>query len=375
MDQSNRLFRTIGMMSGSSLDGVDVVDCSFSFAEEGHLLSWSLLHAETIPLSQEWLDRLPLLEQGTYQELTIADVEFGDYLGEIASSLMRQWGGPYNFICSHGHTIFHEPELGYSTQIGHGTTMSSRTGHTVINQFRLMDIAHGGQGAPIAPIADEWLLSDHHYCLNLGGIANISGKSTNGRVAFDISGANQILNRLAQEIGLPFDHDGHLASQGKVIQPLLADQLNLPFFKKPFPKSLSNQWVTIHQTTPFLNAPYDIKDKLATACRLIAIQIKDAIQLIRHHTTDHHDPTETLLITGGGAFNKFLIRQIQQALVDHQLNVRVVIPEPEIINFKEAIMIGLMGALCWQKIPNCMATVTGARKDVIGGIIHQSVAP
>ncbi len=359
-------------MSGSSLDGLDIAYCRFETSGNKNnfiVEKWELLQAETYPFSDFWKTRLRQLPGGSAFELMDAHAAFGAYLGELINRFVldknidRQ---EVDLIASHGHTVFHEPAHGFTTQIGDGAAMAVTAGCTVINDFRSADIALGGQGAPIAPIADKMLLPGYDFYLNLGGIANITC-NINGRfIAFDICGANQILNALANELNLPFDDNGNISATGELIPGLLEKQLILPFFKNNYPKSLSNQWVRDNQTVIFLENNNPIKNKLFTATELTAHLISESINIIIEKE-NFNKKNYNLLVTGGGAYNSFLINRIQYYLSERK--IELIIPDKKIIDFKEASLMAMMGVMRMENLPNCLASVTGAERDVIGGAV------
>ena len=375
-DKKNKTYTILGLMSGSSLDGLDMALCSFEFLEtDGHplvLKNWSLQKAETAPFSASWQERLRVLPQQSAFELAKCDVDFGHYIGQLVAGFLKKIPQP-DAIASHGHTIFHFPDQHFTTQIGDGASIAAETGCTVINDFRSSDLAKGGQGAPLAPLADQWLLHGHDFYLNLGGIVNISCNTGSRFVAFDIGGANQILNALVQPLGMEYDKDGALAAKGKINPALLDQSRQLDFFKQPYPKSLGNDWVLANQVRAFLSFDCPLEDKLHTACILIGQQVADAIQQIIKKEKIQKN-TFTLLASGGGAFNNFLIQCIQQA-TQKTANITINIPAPDIISFKEACLMALMGALRLENQTNCLATVTGATTNTVGGAIYNSPSP
>lgn len=357
-------------MSGSSLDGLDIAQCEFTIEAVGHnalprVSAWSILQADTIPYPAEWVERLQGATQLSGLELCRLHADFGRLIGQMTADFIYQHHLTPELIASHGHTIFHYPEEGFTLQIGDGAAIAEITGLRTIADFRHQDIAAGGQGAPLAPLADALLLPDHTFYLNLGGIANVTARTSTGFVAFDITGANQILNALAAERGEPYDDRGHLARTGARLPALHHQQEALTFFGLPYPKSLDNNWVRQQQTDIFLAADGSIPDKLHTACRLIAQQVAQHIEKVRQRE-ELSDAAASMLISGGGAYNDFLVSCIAEALPE----VAITIPDATIISFKEAALIALMGCLRQLEVPNCLASVTGARDNVCGGVIY-----
>lgn len=364
-------YHILGLMSGSSLDGLDLAHCRFTLNEEDEILSWEILAAETLPYSPAWQERLRRLPAASALELAQTDTAYGALLGELVNVFLEKYQIQPDYIASHGHTIFHYPEQRFSLQIGDGAALAATTNYPVICDFRTQDIALGGQGAPLAPTADLYLFKEYQCCLNLGGIANLSVQTPRGYVAFDICGANQILNALVAPLGLEYDDRGSLAAGGQLIPELLQQSLSLAFFQEDYPKSLGNDWVLAHQTTAFCQYEGSVPDKLHTATRMIAQLIADHLSMVVQK--EALGPADmNMLVTGGGAFNDFLIECIRVACGD---NVNVHIPSATIIGFKEAALMALMGLLRIRKMPNCLASVTGASKDSINGALYQIPEP
>ena len=368
MEVATDTYQLLGLMSGSSLDGLDIAHCRFILDAQKRIQSWELTKATTIPFTEEWKATLLSLPEYSAKSLLSAHAAFGQYLGQIARDFLDAHQLSVQAIASHGHTIFHFPNQNFTFQLGDGAQIAALTGCTTISDFRAMDIAQGGQGAPVAPIADHLLLPGYDFYLNLGGIANISAPLIDRIVAFDISGANQVLNALSQIEGLAYDDGGKLAASGQLL-PTLYEQANqLAFFKDDYPKSLGNDWVQERQLKLYLEYDASISDRLHTACHQIAFQIANSIQqIIRKEQL--HQKKYNMIVSGGGAWNRFLIASIKEACKPFT-SLEIVIPKEEIINYKEAILMALMGVLRLTKQPNCYASVTGAQKDSIGGAIH-----
>lgn len=345
----------IGLMSGSSLDGVDLAYCIFT----RHKDSWDyeIRHAETIPYEEEWKMRLQDLGNQQSEELIIADHAYGKYLGALLVRFCDKHQIRPEIIASHGHTIFHNPSQGYTFQLGHGQVIASETGMITISDFRTKDIQLGGQGAPLVPMGDQLLFSDYTYCLNLGGIANISFADQGKRVAFDICGANQLLNHLSRQVGKPYDPFGTIAQLGKLNLGLFNDLNADPFFDLPYPKSLSNQKVqeTFVSIIDAHEAP--VTDKLYTVVKHIAYQVKKAL---------HTAAGQNMLASGGGAHNTFLISALRRETL-----LEVIVPDPQITDFKEAMIFAFLGVLRLRNEINCLASATGARCDSSCGTLFK----
>jgi anhydro-N-acetylmuramic acid kinase len=347
-------FRIIGIMSGTSLDGVDLAHCTFT--GEGSDYSFSLGACETIPYPALWIERLKTLPSSTALDYAKAHTAYGRYIGELTRNFIRKYQLETDFVASHGHTIFHNPAKKYTSQIGEGAAIAAECGLPVVCDFRTGDVAAGGQGAPLVPIGDELLFARYDYCLNLGGFANISMQINGKRVAFDISPANIILNHIAQYKGKAFDENGRLASEGRIDNNLLDTLNSLNYYKTPPPKSLGREWIEKEILPLLVLANLSHEDILSTFCEHIAIQIAACFP------SDQH---KQMLITGGGAFNTFLISRIAA-----HTRVELIIPDPDIINFKEALVFAFLGLLRMQAKPNCLASVTGATHNVSGGAVY-----
>jgi len=349
-------YRAIGLMSGTSLDGLDIAACEFN--KTGSRWDFRILKAETVSYPASWKTTLSGLETSTAIEFVTADVELGHYFGKLACLFMEKHDFRPDFIASHGHTIFHQPAKMITSQIGRGSAIAAETGCPVICDFRSPDVALGGQGAPLVPIGDALLFSTFDYCLNLGGFANISFQADNLRLAFDICPVNVVLNHLAQKVDLEYDAGGKLASQGTSI-PEILDKLNdLPYYKEAFPKSLGKEWVLANIHPVIYKREYPVTDLLATYCEHIAIQISKI---------NKQQPASRMLVTGGGAFNRYLMHRIR-----HHGGPEIIIPDDYTVNFKEALIFAFLGLLRWRGEINCLQSVTGARRDSSGGAVYLS---
>lgn len=361
-------YHIIGLMSGSSLDGLDIAYCQFSVSDAHEILSWEILQAATMPYTTQWQERLRNLPKVNALELAQTDVAYGALIGEMVNQFIQERGVTPDYIASHGHTIFHYPAQKLSLQIGDGAAIAAVTGHHVLCDFRTQDMALGGQGAPLAPTADLYLFGDYQCCLNLGGIANLSVQTPRGYVAFDICGANQILNALVAPLGLEYDDKGAMAAGGQLIPALYQQSLSLPFFQEDYPKSLGNNWVQEHQVQAFLDYKAPVADKLHTANKMIGQLIANHLQTVMLRENLNSGKLN-MLITGGGAFNDFMVDCIQEAC---GADVQVHVPTEIIIGFKEAALMALMGLLRIRQQPNCLCSVTGASKDSINGALHHA---
>ncbi len=361
----------LGLISGSSLDGLDVALCSFTFDKGRYLESWAINYCTTLPFTDAWQQKLSQVAGSSGEELIRTDVDFGHYIGRQVTKVIQENDLKPDCIASHGHTVFHSPGQGYTLQIGDGAAIVAETGFPVIDRFRNMDVALGGEGAPLAPIADAWLFTDNDLFLNIGGIANLSCRTKRGWIAFDLTGANQVLNGLAHTVGRKYDKDGALASEGAINANLLNLCRSEPYLALSYPKSLSNKWVREKQIEPILQYDCPVRDKLHTFCQFIAEQVVDAVIMIKQKEDIGHGPLQ-LVVTGGGALNGFLMKCLSKEAKEPRSNFEPIVPDKQLVEFKEAALIALMGALWIENIPNCLSTVTGARSNVIGGTLHRS---
>ena len=340
----------IGLMSGTSLDGIDLALCNF---ENG---SYSILAATTVPYDDRWRARLSSVEESSALEYAKTNVELGHHFGKVINGFIKENQLHADAIASHGHTIFHQPQIGLTTQIGDGNAIAAETGLPVVYDFRTLDVALGGQGAPLVPIGDELLFGEYDACLNLGGIANISYRVDGKRIAYDICPCNMVLNRLAAELGLPYDPDGENARSGKANKHLNEVLNNIDYYSIKYPKSLGKEWFLNCFWEHFEQSKLGTNDLLATAVEHIAGQIASNVRAAG---------IKTLLITGGGALNKYLIERIK----DIEPSIEVTIPDNLIINYKEALIFALLGYMRLTDRINTLSSVTGAAVDSIGGVV------
>src|SRR5574344_79423 len=365
--------KLIGVMSGTSLDGIDFCYVRFRNIESDGTGKWSyeILKAEDESYPQELKNKLNTAQNFSALEYARLNSDYGLYLGTRIRDFMKRSGATPDYIACHGQTIFHQPEIQFTGQIGSGAGIAAKTGVDTICEFRTTDVALGGQGAPLVPIGDRHLFGDYDYCLNLGGFSNISfesfkesagGKRIATRTAFDISPVNYVLNYYMRTIGKDYDRDGALARSGKICRELLDRLNNLPFYTQKGPKSLGREWVE-NEVIPLIESyKLPIEDKLCTFCEHAAIQTSGNIK------SKDGKGISTVLVTGGGAFNKFLMERFQA----NAPQCKYVIPAAETVNFQEALIFAFLVALYVADIPNCMSSVTGAAYDCIGGALYKA---
>lgn len=360
-------FFAIGLMSGSSLDGLDICFVEFSVNEQ-KTYDYKILQADCIEYTNEFRERLRNAPNLSAFEFAKLHTSLGKYFGELTNDfIQKNQIEKLDFICSHGQTIFHQPNSGFTTQIGCGAQIAAQTNCKVICDLRTSDVSNNGQGAPIVPIVEQYLFPDYKAFLNIGGIANISFRSeSDGKnesdgniIAYDVCAANTLLNYFAKQKGFDFDKNGNLAKSGLIIPALLNELNEINFCKQTAPKSLGTEHIFNDWIPFFEKYEKSIEDKLATAVEHIAIQVGNSIN------STFNVQHSTLLVTGGGALNSFLIERIQK-----HTNLKVVIPDNLSIQYKEALSMAFIGLLRLLEIPNCLASVTGAKKDVIGGAIY-----
>ncbi len=361
-----KTYKVIGLMSGTSMDGLDIAYCHIT--EDAGKWSFTIPKAETVPYPPKWklrLEQLVLQNAVTYLK---TDAFLGHYFGtEVKAFIERNnLDSELDFICSHGQTVFHQPENRFTSQIGSGSAIAALTGYPVICDFRAIDVALGGQGTPIVPAADKLFFSEYKYLMNLGGIANITCHIGDKYIAFDISPVNLILNKLAKTVGQEFDKDGDMARSGSVNNHLLQELNSSWYYDKDYPKSMSGGWVSKVMAPVVARHQLSVEDKLCTLCEHIAIQIGRAVEKVMQKESVNISKVDKMLTTGGGALNKFLIERISE-----KVPMTVFVPEEQNVKFKEALMIALMGVLRVRDEINCFSSVTGAERDNIGGTIYQ----
>jgi len=346
----------LGMMSGTSLDGLDMALCEFWKTAEG-AWQFKVKATQCVPYPDHLQAQLQVMHQASAQEICEADATLGMFFGEQATILLKPFEYPEIPIASHGHTILHQPHNGFSLQIGSAAHMAAQTGQVVVSNFRMPDVALGGQGAPLVPIGDALLFGEYTACLNLGGIANISVTQSRFVHAFDVCACNMALNWLARQLGLPFDENGEWANGGEVDIQLL-EQLNaLPYFQHKPPKSLGREWFEAEMQPLLLASNASVQSKLTTVCKHIAMQIAKAIQ-------QQGIQSGTMLLTGGGAWNTTLVQ-----MIENEVSWQVVLPSEETINFKEAIVFAFIGMLRLLNLPNTLPSVTGAVNAISAGSV------
>lgn len=342
----------IGVMSGSSLDGLDLCHVIFDLK---NLSDFKIANSISISYNSNILEKLHNIVERKSEEINKIDIEYGIFIGESINKFISDFNlKNINLISSHGHTVFHQPEMGITLQIGNGEIINKMTGIKTVNNFRAQDLSLSGQGAPLVPIGDKILFSKFKYCLNLGGFINLSIKSDDQITAYDICPLNTVLNFYSKKMGYEYDENGILSTRGKINRDLFHELNSISFYSKKNPKSLGIEFV-IDKIFPLIDS-YKISEKetLATFVKHAAFQISKNI-----------NDSEKVLLSGGGTYNNNLVD-----ILRNEYNINIFIPNKQIIDFKEALIFALLGVLRIQNKTNCLKSVTGAKKDHSSGDIY-----
>ena len=345
-------FYVIGLMSGTSLDGVDLVYIRFNKNEEWN---FDIINSKTYPYEDSVTKLLTHISKKSLDEVKKIDIEYTKKLSKIIREFIDEFSiNKIDFISSHGHTAIHDPSNSFTYQIGNLPNLSNEINHNVICDFRVQDIEFGGQGAPLVPVGEKYLFQEYDSFINLGGFANISNHEGESLIAYDICPVNIVLNNLSKKIGKDYDNKGSIASSGKLILNLYHELEKLEYYKSSPPKSLGIEWVDAN-IFPLINkySDYSIEDLLNTLSNHIANQISNNLKDI-----------DKVLVTGGGTYNDYLIDIIRS-----RTDSEIIIPSKNIIEFKEALIFAFLGVLRYLNINNCYSSVTGASKDHCSGKI------
>ena len=356
-------YRAIGLMSGSSLDGLDI--CFVVFKETGRKWTFQIDAAECLPYSADWVEKLKNAVNLHAKDYLLLHAEYGHYIGRQVNAFIDKNNLQHRvqIIGSHGHTTFHYPQSGMTAQLGNGAAIAAETGINTVSDMRDMDVALGGQGAPIVPMGEQLLFGEYPLLLNLGGIANISAALPDGYIAYDICPANRVLNMLAAEKGMEYDDGGAMASSGIVRDEALTALNQLSYYSEPFPKSLDNGF-GIEIVYPLLKK-YNLgtNDAMRTMVEHISIQLMRNIGRLAARMPAGEP--KKMLVTGGGAHNSFLAEKLSNTLAP--LGIEMIIPDAKTANYKEALIMALLGVLRWREQDTAIHTVTGATRSSIGG--------
>ncbi len=360
------LYKVIGLMSGSSLDGLDIVFAHLN--ETSGKWTYEIHCANCYAYPGEWKHRLQHATELPALEYQLLHVEYGHFIAQQVNRFIEENNLHFQvqLIASHGHTAFHVPARKMTAQLGDGAAIAAGTGINVISDLRAMDLALGGQGAPIVPIGEKLLLGEYDFFLNLGGIANISLHANGDFIAFDICPANRVLNILVQETGKEFDENGALAASGSVDTALLEKLNSFPYYGEPYPKSLANDFGVKEVYPVIRDAGSGMRDALRTYTEHICVQTRNAVERL---ISDFRLPAADfrLLATGGGVHNTFLVSRLKALLAP--LHVELIVPGDQLSDYKEALIMALIGALRWRDEVNVLSSVTGASRDSVGGAV------
>ena len=350
------VYKVIGLMSGTSLDGLDLAYAEF--VEQQGEWSFELKHSTTLRYSDEWFADLRNAQSLPKSELQKLHVDYGAYLGRACAKFIGQYDISPDLIASHGHTVFHQPEQRYTCQLGDGKSLANACGIQTINDFRTLDVSLGGQGAPLVPIGDRYLFAQYDVCLNLGGFANVSFEADGSRIAFDVAPVNIALNVMANALGKEYDDNGNLAATGSIDTNLQEALSALPYYFEPAPKSLSREWLDEQFMPVISQSSASNEDKLCTVFKHIAIQVR------RSTLEKGINPGAHMLVSGGGTLNGFLVDCIRQ-----ETELEITVPGKAIIEYKEALIFAFLGVLRIRGDINCLSSVTGAKRDSSCGVI------
>lgn len=365
------VYHVIGVMSGSSLDGLDIVFAELE--ESGGKWTYEIKTADCFAYNAAWTAKLENAVQLDAYNYLLLNAAYGKYCGEKINSFIdvHQLQHQVQLIAFHGHTTFHAPQFGMTAQLGDGATIAAITGINVVTELRMLDIALGGQGAPIVPMGEKLLLNEYDFFLNIGGIANITlnvSAAGNTFHAFDICPANKILNLLVQQEGKNFDEDGNIAAQGNINTALLEELNAVDYYKRAYPKSLANNFGTEIIFPIIQSHQLSTADALRTYVEHIAMQVSESCRLqVADEKLREVMTFKKILVTGGGAFNKFLMKRITEFLLP--LNIETIVAQENLIKYKEALIMALLGVLRWREENTVMNSVTGAVRSSIGGAV------
>jgi anhydro-N-acetylmuramic acid kinase len=350
-------YNVIGVMSGTSLDGVDLAHIQFEVKnQKWHFI---ILETKTVSYTANWVQTLKKAVGFSASDLEKLNTDYTQLLSKIISDFIQKYQiQNLDAVCSHGHTILHQPHNGFTLQIGNLPQIAQLINQTVVCDFRVQDVQLGGQGAPLVPIGDQILFSEYDYCINLGGFSNVSFNQNETRIAFDISPVNTVLNFYANQLGLDYDNKGAIAKTGKRNLDLLQKLNALDFYTQKHPKSLGFEFVKEIVLPIIERFEITTQDKLCTFTEHVAQQIALALP----------KKSGSLLATGGGAYNDFLMERIQLYLPEMQ----IIIPQKKVLEFKEALIFALLGVLKLRNEINVLSSVTGATNNHSSGVVYQN---
>ncbi len=348
----DKTYHVVGLMSGTSLDGLDIAHCSFTKTSKWQ---YAINEAATVTYPEELKQSLKNSMHLSGLEIAQLNVDLGIFMGNAVNNFLMDIRVKVDFISSHGHTVFHQPHKSLTLQIGSPAHISAITGYPVVADFRTKDVALGGNGAPLVPIGDELLFEDYDSCLNLGGIANISFNNNGTRRAFDVCPFNIVFNHLANQLGMEYDKDGKISAGGAINGTLIRQLNELSYYVQEGPKSLGWEWVESEVIKLIDQLPDTTENKLRTFCAHVVGQISQVIPA----------SAKKILVTGGGTWHSFFISELKK-----QTTAEVIVADRRIVDFKEALIFAFLGTLRWRNEVNCLRSVTGASVDNVGGAIY-----
>lgn len=355
-----RKYNVVGVMSGTSMDGLDIAHVTLEEKETGKW-EYSINAGITVAYEEKWRLRLSKLRHQNSMVFHKTDRYYGQFIGEQVNTFLKDNNLEAELIASHGHTVFHQPENNVTVQIGDGNSITAMTGLPVVTNFRAIDVVLGGEGAPLVGIADKYLFGEYTMCLNLGGFANISAEVNSERIAYDVCPCNIVLNRIAREFDQEYDVDGEIAERGSIDYDLLGDLNDVEYYSYAPPKSLGREWISSNFWGNVRNSEAHKEDKMRTLVDHIAQQIGNNIEDL----TNGEPAGKRVYITGGGAFNKSLISHIES-----HTDAEIVVPNEDEVNYKEALAFALLGVLRVENKTNVLSAATGASKDSVSGSLY-----
>lgn len=351
---AKKKFRVIGLMSGTSLDGLDIACCDF---ERSTHWRYQIVSAETIPYPSRWKKKLSGAHLLSGEELMHLHAAYGVWLGGVCRDFCERHGLKPDFVASHGHTVFHQPGRGFTFQLGDGNAIHSVSGMPVVFDFRSLDVNLGGEGAPLVPVGDRLLFYEFDVCLNLGGIANLSGEVKGVRKAFDVCFCNMAFNYLANLSGKTMDKGGAIAKMGEV-NPRLLNRLTKVYRSFELKRPSLGREIFAKRIQPILDdEKVSLEDRMCTAVESAAIGIMQAVTTIR--------PDASVLCTGGGALNSYLMTRMLEQGTDATL----IIADDDVVMFKEALIFAFLGVLRVGGEVNTLKSVTHALRDSSAGVM------
>lgn len=352
------MIRILGLMAGSSRDGIDMAICYIQSLSKGY--NWGMEATRHVPLPNEWQERLSDATSWSASDLLFHHSAFGDWLGLEAKNFIAIHDEKVSLIAAHGQTIYHQPHRRLTFQLGHGANIAAVTSIDTITDFRSSDIAHGGQGAPFAPVVDNMMFPGYEAYLNLGGIANVHISHLPAK-AWDAGPCNQVLNYLAMQEGYAYDNKGHLAREGKVDTTLLRELLSFNPPDQGKPRGLANAEISATWEVALDRSHLSVRDTLRTTVEAIALNICS-------HLNDATSVPLRVLVTGGGAFNSFLIERLEA--IGSGMELQFHIPDDQIVQYKECLLMCCLGYMTYKKQNFGLSGLTGAQAESSGGAYY-----